>query len=73
MLHFSDLLPTDPLVRMELLYRYISSGVEPKGYTREEFTSLLQQGNSPVIDALSEGIILADDGFLTSLTRDALY
>ena len=63
----SDSLPQHPLERMELLYRTIEGGIEPKGYSRIEFIRMLENNNPTALDALREGVVLWDDGFLKTL------
>lgn len=63
----SDSLPAFTLERMELLYRYVEGGIEPKGYTREEFQRMKKSGNPTVLGALKEGVVLWDDGFLPTV------
>jgi len=60
----SDSLPRHPMERMELLYCYIEGGIEPKGYTKDEFLKMLESNNQAVVNALKEGVVLLDDGFL---------
>lgn len=59
----SDNLPANMLERMELLYHYVEGGIEPKGYTKAEFSKMLNSNNPLVIDALKNGEVLSDDGF----------
>lgn len=66
----SDSLPPNPLARLELLYQFASGGIEPKAYTRGEFIAMLKDGNSAIVDAMNNGIILIDHGFLTKLRSD---
>jgi len=49
--------------RMDLLYRYVKKNIEPKGYFKEEFIKMLQRGNPLILDALRNGVVVADDGF----------
>jgi hypothetical protein len=46
-----------------LLYRYVKENIEPKGYFKKEFTRMIQHGNPLVLDALRNGVMVADDGF----------
>lgn len=48
---------------MDLLYRYVKENIEPKGYFKEEFATMIQRGNPLVADALINGVVVADDGF----------
>jgi hypothetical protein len=45
---------------MDLLYCYVMENIEPKGFSKEEFTRMLQQGNPLVVDALRNGAMVAD-------------
>jgi len=49
-------LPRHPLERMKLLYENIPALVEPKAYTEQEFSKLLQKGNPIVIECNKIGI-----------------
>ena len=49
-------LPKNPLERMKLLYENIPALVEPKAYTEQEFSKLLQKGNPIVIECNKIGI-----------------
>jgi len=68
----SDSLPPNPLTRLEFLYQFASGGIEPKAYTTEEFISMLKDGNPVIVDALKNGIILIDHGFLAKLKSDLI-
>ena len=68
----SDSLPEHPMKRMEFLYHYIESGIEPKGYTRDEFRKMLKSHNATALNALREGMVLWDDGFLKELPESSL-
>jgi predicted nucleotidyltransferase len=65
----SDSLPRDTLKRIDLLYRYVQEGIEPKGYTQEEFLRIYHTNNPMAIDALENGEVLSDDGFWISLKK----
>ncbi len=65
----SDNLPSDMLKRMELLYQYITGGIEPKGYTKTEFLRMLNSNNPLAIDAIKNGEMLSDDGFWKQLLK----
>lgn len=65
----SDSLPRDTLKRIDLLYRYVQEGIEPKGYTQEEFLRIYHANNPLAIDALENGEVLSDDGFWISLKK----
>ncbi len=65
----SDNLPSDMLKRMELLYQYITGGIEPKGYTKTEFLRMLNSNNPLAIDAIKNGEVLSDDGFWKQLLK----
>jgi predicted nucleotidyltransferase len=67
----SDSLPRDTLKRIDLLYRYVQGGIEPKGYTQEEFLRIYYTNNPLAIDALENGEVLSDDGFWISLKTRA--
>jgi len=58
----SDALPADPRKRSELLYEHIEGRLEPKGYTREEFTDLLRRRNPIAVDAVRHGVSVWDNG-----------
>lgn len=59
----SDCLPREPLKRAEMLYRYVSGNIEPKGYTKTEFLKLIESNNPIALDAIKDGEIISDDGF----------
>ncbi|NLG83824.1 MAG: nucleotidyltransferase [Firmicutes bacterium] len=59
----SDRLPTPPLERSRFLYRYILPDIEPKGFLPAEFMRDQARQNSLVLEALSHGILFADNGF----------
>jgi len=61
-----DSLPTDPMARSELLYRFVRAGIEPKGYTTAEFARMLHSNNPIALDACEHGITLWDDGVLSA-------
>jgi predicted nucleotidyltransferase len=63
----SDNLPAEPLKRSHLLYSMIKPLVEPKGYTRSEFKTLLTKKNPSAVAVTNEGVILLDDGFLQTI------
>jgi len=65
----SNNLPLNPLKRMELLYRCISGGIEPKGYTQAEFISMLKLQNPIALNTLQNGVILLDNSFWERLTH----
>lgn len=65
----SDSLPRDILKRIDLLYRYVQEGIEPKGYTQEEFLRIYHTNNPLAMDALENGEVLSDDGFWISLKK----
>jgi uncharacterized protein len=59
----SDMLPENPLKRLELLYSLTDTPIEVKGYTRNEFLKMIEKRNPLALDALTEGMVLVDDGF----------
>lgn len=59
----SDVLPAHPLKRMDLLYRSVEGGIEPKGYTRQQYLRMLLARHPWALDAVEHGILLMDDGF----------
>ena len=65
----SDSLPRDTLKRIDLLYRYVQEGIEPKGYTQEEFLRIYHTNNPLAIDALENGEVICDNGFWISLKK----
>lgn len=65
----SDSLPTHPLARSELLYRFVRGGIEPKGYTAAEFARMLRSNNPIALEAREHGITLWDDGLLSEAMR----
>lgn len=64
----SDALPAHPLERMDLLYREIEGGIEPKGYTKKEFMKIVKSGKPFGREIVRDGVVLCDDGFLKSLS-----
>jgi predicted nucleotidyltransferase len=65
----SDALPNHPLERMNLLYRHVEENIEPRGYTRHEFSTRLDKRDMAAVEALQRGVILADDGFLRAASK----
>lgn len=65
----SDSLPPHPLDRMELLYRYVEAGLEPKGYTTDEFITMLGKGNPLAMDAKQNGVVVQDNGWWEKLVQ----
>lgn len=64
----ADSLPARPLARLDLLYSCLDHGeIEPKGYTKSEFRKMLEHNHPWVMDALAQGVVVADDGFLSQL------
>lgn len=63
----SDNLPANPLKRSRLLYSMVKPMIEPKGYTKAEFNTLLYKKNPLVVAVAKEGIVLLDEGFLRDL------
>ena len=49
-------LPKNPLERMKLLYENIPALIEPKAYTEQEFSKLLQKGNPIAVECNKLGI-----------------
>jgi len=49
-------LPKHPLERMKLLYENIPALIEPKAYTQQEFSKLLQKGNPIALECNKIGI-----------------
>jgi hypothetical protein len=64
----SNVLPDNALKRFDLLYCYVQGGIEPKGYTQNEFLKMYQLSNPLALDALENGELLSDNGFWNSLT-----
>ena len=63
-----DSLPARPLARLDLLYSCLDHGqIEPKGYTKSEFRKMLEHNHPWVTDALAQGVVVADHGFLGQL------
>lgn len=54
-------MPVGPLQRAELLYRTVSGGIEPKGYTPAEWCDLVRRGVAWTAMALQEAVWLNDD------------
>ncbi len=47
----------------------VSLPVEPHPYTPEEALAMLEKGSPTIVDALEEGIVLYDTGWLETLRR----
>ncbi|MDL5502133.1 MAG: nucleotidyltransferase domain-containing protein, partial [Candidatus Methanoperedens sp.] len=47
----SDLLPENPLERLEILYSLTDVPIEVKGYTRNEFLKMIEKRNPLALDA----------------------
>lgn len=59
----SDMLPENPLKRLEFLYSLTDTPIEVKGYTRNEFLKMIDKRNPLALDALLEGKVIVNDGF----------
>lgn len=54
----SDALPKNPLQRFEVLYLVAKGNIEPKGYTRQEFDTMIAKQNPMAVDAVKNGIVV---------------
>jgi hypothetical protein len=54
----SEKLPSNPLERSKFLYSIAPPGLEPKGFTPQEFEDYKAKKNPLVLDAISYGIPL---------------
>lgn len=68
-------LPSHPLKRFEVLYRFVEGDVEPKAWTLSEFLSRLERGDKQLLMMLSHRILLVDEldleSFLQTKISDA--
>lgn len=64
-------LPPRAPERGKLLAADAPGGVQPVGYTPEEFRAALERGNPLVVEALSQGIVLAGRAFVARWRRAA--
>ena len=69
LLIISDNLPYNFLDRLKLLNEINSTTapIEALGYTTKEFEKMLRKKHPTALDALEEGIILYDDGYLLKI------
>ncbi|MCS7186711.1 MAG: nucleotidyltransferase domain-containing protein [Armatimonadetes bacterium] len=54
-------LPDHPLQRLEVLYRFVSGGVEPKAWKLVEFLSRLERGDKQLLAMLGQRVLLLDE------------
>lgn len=54
-------LPGHPLDRFALLFRWAPPGVEPRGFTLEEFQAALAKGDAQLISSLGERVLIRDE------------
>lgn len=55
----SDKLPPDPMERLDILYEPSEGLIEPKGFRRDEFESILNKPFGYLL--VKEGVVLRDD------------
>ncbi|MCP8316880.1 MAG: nucleotidyltransferase domain-containing protein [archaeon] len=69
LLIISDKLPHNFLNRLKLLNEInpTTAPIEALGYTTKEFEEMLRKKNPTAFDAIEEGIILYDDGYLIKI------
>jgi hypothetical protein len=69
LLIISDKFPHNFLDRLKLLNEInpTTAPIEALGYTTKEFEEMLRKKNPTAFDALEEGIILYDDGYLIKI------
>lgn len=65
----SDLLPENPLERLEILYSLTDVPIEVKGYTRNEFLKMIEKRNPLALDAIVEGRVIKDNGFWDTVIK----
>lgn len=65
-------LPEHPMRRLELLYRYATCGIEPKGWALAEFLTHLGKRDKQLLAMLRERILLVDDLNLEPILRDKI-
>ena len=65
-------LPPHPLRRLELLYRFVTPGIEPKAYTLAEFRGLLAKRDAQLLAMLRVRAVLRDDLGLEPALAQAL-
>ncbi|MGQ9469616.1 MAG: nucleotidyltransferase domain-containing protein [Nitrososphaerales archaeon] len=71
LLIISDKLPYNFLDRLKLLNEInpTTAPIEALGYTTKEFEGMLKKRHLTALDALEEGIILYDDGYLMKIKK----
>ncbi|MCX7777387.1 MAG: nucleotidyltransferase domain-containing protein [Armatimonadota bacterium] len=62
-------LPNHPMRRLELLYRYATERIKPKGWTLEEFLAHLGKGDKQLLAMLKARVLLIDDLNLEPILR----
>ncbi|MEN3009653.1 MAG: nucleotidyltransferase domain-containing protein, partial [Candidatus Bipolaricaulaceae bacterium] len=65
-------LPSHPLRRLELLYQFVTPGIEPKAYTLAEFQGLLAKKDAQLLAMLRVRAVLRDDLGLEPALAQAL-
>lgn len=65
----SDSLPGNVFERLDLLYKDISGGIEPKGYTKGEFLRLVSSRNPLTRDVIEHGICLSNENHSKTLLK----
>lgn len=65
----SDSLPGNVFKRLDLLYKDVSGGIEPKGYTKGEFLKLVTSNNPLTRDVIEHGICLRDESHSKALLK----
>lgn len=65
----SDVLPVNPLRRMEVLYSCVLPGIEPRGYTHAEFARLLEKGDPAAREAVRVGVMVSGENSDAVITQ----